>query len=244
MVVVLGILRLFKPIVVYRAGTENKWAREDKAIDAQARKQKGEIQNENRAAAAAAQSQRDALSELREVKGGHNVTSPVPEAEPVADGGGSGGGGKPPKKPRPAGFPSDDDDDRDLFDEFGVTPGQGFDPNLKPEGGRSYITYGFFKDGKIAYVGLATGRGSPTRVMWNRISQGHDHWEPGMTPQVLAALPNRGVARGSEEFFIAGYRGQGYVLKNANQAIDWSHADRAIKGAEYLERFFTWLLGG
>ncbi|GAA2881064.1 hypothetical protein Acy02nite_21010 [Actinoplanes cyaneus] len=132
----------------------------------------------------------------------------------------------------------------DLFDEFDVTPGEGFDPTVPSAGDRSYITYAFRNEAdEVTYVGRASGRGNPAQVLAGRLSRGHDHFTEGLTPEVIAVQGNYASSRGAEEFFIQGYLQRGASLTNSDPAVGFSKTARGKKSVGYMDSFFTELLG-
>jgi hypothetical protein len=126
-----------------------------------------------------------------------------------------------------------------LFDLYQVKPGQGFDRS-KPSAanGKSYITYVFKERGKVVYVGRASGKGTPDQVLAKRIQRGHDHYQAGLKPEVVAAHGSRAASRGAEEFFIQCYREQGAKLRNIDEALSYKNDRRAQKSLYYLDAYF------
>jgi hypothetical protein len=132
----------------------------------------------------------------------------------------------------------------DLFDEFGVTPGQGFDASVPSAGDKSFITYAFRNQaGEVSYVGRASGAGNPAQVLVGRLSRGHDHFKEGLTPEVIAVQKTYASNRGAEEFFIAGFLQRGAKLTNADPAVGFSKPARGRKSVGYVDAFFTELMG-
>ncbi len=130
--------------------------------------------------------------------------------------------------------------ERALFEEFGVTPGEGLNLDTPSSvSGRSYITYEFRDpaDG-VAYIGRASGPGTPNQVMRQRLAKGHDHFLAGDTYRVIDVQGSLLASQGAEEFFIQGYREQGAILRNAIQALDYSRPARTTKSLDKLDAFF------
>jgi hypothetical protein len=137
-----------------------------------------------------------------------------------------------------------DGDDPDLFNEFGVTPGQGFNATAPSAGDRSFITYGFFNEAEdITYVGRAQGVGIPDKVLAGRIARGHDHFNSTLTPRVLGVQKTYAANRGAEEFFIQGFLQRGANLTNSDPALGFSKSERGRKSVGYIDAFFDELLG-
>lgn len=67
---------------------------------------------------------------------------------------------------------------------------------------KTHITY-VFKDaeGKVVYVGRASGFGTPNAVLGRRVSRGHEHWHPelGDTREVVAVQSSKAASQGAED---------------------------------------------
>lgn len=95
-----------------------------------------------------------------------------------------------------------------LFEEFSVSPGARVNALVpSASGGKSYIVYVFrTSEGRIVYVGRASGAGTPAEVLSARLSKGHEHYAPGLTPEVISAHSSKLASQGAEEFFIVGFK--------------------------------------
>lgn len=136
-------------------------------------------------------------------------------------------------------------EERDLFKEFAVEPGSGFDPSVPSAGDRSYITYVFTnQNGEVTYVGRASGAGTPEQVLAGRLARGHDHYRTDLTPSVIAVQGSYAANRGAEEFFIQAYLARGSKLTNVDPAVGFSRMERGRKSVTYIDAFFRDLMEG
>ena len=112
------------------------------------------------------------------------------------------------------------------------------------EGSRQLITYAFRDEttGAITYIGRASGPGSPSRVLSRRLGAGHDHFRPGLKPEVIGTHTSRMAGQGAEEFFVQGFRQEGRGLTNIDPPLSLRPHLRG-KSIQKLEAFFNELAG-
>jgi len=106
-----------------------------------------------------------------------------------------------------------------------------------------YITY-VFKDGdEITYVGKASLKGgSPNQALNRRISRGHDHYQPGLTKEVIAVQTTKKANAGAEEFFKQSLSKSGAPLTNIDNALDMGRKSRRERSIRKINAFINSLI--
>ena len=132
--------------------------------------------------------------------------------------------------------------EKTLFEEFGYDPNQKLSEDVlntpsDPESGRSYITYAFKDENGVSYVGRASGPGTPQEVLEARIVKGHEHYEPGLTKEVIDVQGSKLASQGAEEFFKMGHEELGAQLTNKDEALSFDRPERAASSLEKIEAF-------
>ncbi|MFE9187808.1 RHS repeat-associated core domain-containing protein [Micromonospora haikouensis] len=135
------------------------------------------------------------------------------------------------------------EDCRDLFDEFGVSPGEGIDLSIpSAENGRSYITYVAVDGDEVRYVGRAQGVGSPENALASRLSKGHDvaKANPSWVFKVVDVQRSLDASKGAEEFFLRAYQQRGARLVNSPESppLGFSRPERGRKSVRMMDAFF------
>jgi RHS repeat-associated protein len=104
-----------------------------------------------------------------------------------------------------------------------------------------YIVY-VFRDpeGKVRYVGRASGFGSTLKVLWNRITKGHDvaKLNPHLEPEVFAEQGSKAANAGAEQVFHDLFKTQGADLLNAIPPLS-ERTSRLQKTTAKIAAFFA-----
>jgi RHS repeat-associated protein len=82
---------------------------------------------------------------------------------------------------------------------------------------KTYITYIFRnKADEVVYVGRASGRGTPQKVLSDRLAKGHHVFDnnPGLKPEVHAVQGNRHANMGAEQVWYDYFKREGAPLLN------------------------------
>jgi hypothetical protein len=102
--------------------------------------------------------------------------------------------------------------------------------NLKAP--KTYLTYTLRdSDGVVRYVGRASGKGTPEKVLGGRISKGHDVLKenPGLKPRIEEVQGSRASNRGAEDVLYS--RHQRYVNKKKGETLQAPDGTKLAGGA-------------
>jgi hypothetical protein len=125
-----------------------------------------------------------------------------------------------------------------IFDEYGIRPGRSLNLDIpSATDGRSYITYAFRSNGKVVYVGRGSGHGTPRQVLAQRLAKGHDHFVKGFTTEIVDVQGSKLASQGAEEVFIQGFREQGAILTNVDEALSFANRQRTQRSLDKLEAY-------
>lgn len=104
---------------------------------------------------------------------------------------------------------------------------------LKTEVGQFYA----LRVGQFYALSSTSGPGTPTQVLADRISKGHDHFAEGLTAEVVDVQGSKLASQGAEEVFVQGFREQGAKLSNVDEPLSYKNAQRTQRSLDKIDAY-------